>query len=381
MDSQLELILPIPIIEEIISFSARDTKLTFRVTCKRFLQFTTNHFFPTFTTTLCGNKKGYKNGKLINAKFYGPAFGVLNASCSILYMSDKNNHAIRRVDLLANRITTLCGDFTDNNPQPFYPKGLALDEKENLLYVSDSRNQIIRSVNLMNGKMNIIVKSHANDPLFRPCGLALDSISNSLYVADEGNHSIRKISLKEKKMEILSGNKMQGHTDGNFEEARFSKPKDVVLNYEMQELYVSDYRNHIIRVLSLENKTVSTLCGFPGVQGFRDGNQSQSRFSYPFGLALDIQSQYLYVTEDTDTVRKISLLDEVKVTTLCGTPRVCGNRNGFFPTFNTLHGIAFDSHSNSIYVMDYNNDQIRKISDRKRTLFNNEIPFLKKKRL
>lgn len=397
MNPQLELMLPIPIVEEIISFSTLSTKVTFRATCKRFLHFTTEQFFPTFTTTLCGNKNGYEDGDFVSAQFDEPVFGILNSSSTILYVSDYNNHVIRKMDLVAKRVTTLCGtptklrwkDRMSNEAQLWHPAGLALDKEGNLLYVADTYNHVIKSINLVDETVSTIagipgkrgVKDGVgNDATFDfPAGLALDSISSHLCVVDRNNHSIRRVFLKDKKVESLCGTGKKGYKDGSFDEATFTYPWNIVWNTEMQELYVSDCYNHIIRVLSLKNRTVSTLCGTPGVRGYENGVHTQTKFKYPMGLEFDAQSQCLYITDRNDVIRKVSLLEKRKVTTFCGTPPKGGEKDGVFSSFHSPGGIVMDTHSHSFYVIDTGNHKVRKIHDKKKALYESEIPSPPKK--
>lgn len=384
MDSQLNLLVPIPIMEQIISFSTLADKLAFRMTCKQFSNFTTKQFFPTFTTTLCSNLLGHQDGKLMHAAFNRPYFGVLNASSTILYVSDRNNHVIRKIDLSTNQVTTLCGtvmnpgwkDGIGKDAQFDFPSGLALNEKENLLYISDSWNHEIRSVNLIDGRVTTMVGNSMEHrkvdgigiktTLYIPFGLAFDSISNVLYVAERNNHSIRRILLGEKRVETLCGNGKCGYKDGQLKEAMFNRPCDIVLNSETQELYVSDSWNHAIRIVSLKNRIVSTLCGTPKEEGYENGSAEEAKFYYPSGLGFNAQSQRLYVTDDNHVVREISLSKKIKVDTLCGIANKKGNKDGLLPEFNCLKGITIDSHTQSLYLMDHENSAIKKISLRKR---------------
>lgn len=371
MNPQLELILPIPIIEEIISLSTLDTKLVFGVTCKRFLQFIIIHFFPTLTTTFCGDVKGHEDGDLVHAQFNGPYFGVLNASSTTLFVSDYFNHAIRKMDMLTHKVTTLCGtpgeggsrDGIRKEARFFFPTGLALNKNEDILYVADAYNHVIRRVYLIDdkvdtfvGKSRIMKNGIYKEVIFNtPNGLALDTISDFLYVADRGNYCIRRIALNEGKVETLCGKKWSGYKDGPFYDVIFNDPFDVVWNSKTQELYVSDYWNRAIRVLSLKEETVSTLC-------------TQARFKYPSGLALDSHFQCLYVSDENHVIRRISLLGERKVDTLYGKPEIEGSKNGLVPTFYYPKGIVVDPRSHSLYIMDCRNNKVRKISDRKRAL-------------
>lgn len=388
MNPQLDLLLPIPIMEEIISLSASSSKVTFRATCKRFELFITDHFFSTFTTTLCGNISEYKNGELTHTQFKYPTFGALDSSSNSLYVSDHGNHVIRKIDLFTHQVTTLCGDSTNHTWKDGvgsearfrYPEGMALDEKKRILYVSDSYNHVIRSVNLIDGSVTTIVgnprKSGNEDGIgedavfLYPSGLALDSISNCLYVTDRCNHSIRKIVLGERRVETLCGGKRRGYKNGSFEETMVSEPTDIALNPNTQELYVSDRGNDAIRVLSLQNRTVDTLCGFPGFQEYEDGTFTQAKFDRPKGLALDSRSKCLYVSDGNHIIRKISLFEKGNVTTFCGTPRKGGNKSGFFPTFENPEGIVIDPQSQTLYVIDCRNHKVKKIIDKKSQIKN-----------
>ena len=46
--------------------------------------------------------------------------------------------------------------------------------------------------------------------------------------------------------------------------------------------------NHIIRIISLKNRRVRTLCGTPQVEGFENGIHNQSKFR----LSLRIRIRY-----------------------------------------------------------------------------------------
>ena len=143
---------------------------------------------------------------------------------------------------------------------------------------------------------------------------------------------------------------------------------DIVLNSSTQELHVGDIWNQSIRVFSLKNRRVSTLCGIPKEPGYVDGIHNQSKFKSPRGLGLDINSNCLYVTDGNQVVRRISLSGEVRVSTLCGIVGAKGSRDGLNPTFLLLQGIIVDPHSQSLYVMDFVDHKVRKIIDRRRIL-------------
>lgn len=359
MDSQLYLRLPFEIIAVVLEYSKNREICSFRETCKKFQRYIDRFIHPYIISA--------------SVQFAQAFFGVLDSFSNSIFVSSLYNHTIQKIDLSTSAITTLCGHLTEcgfrdgiASESLFHgPLRFALNEKERLLYVSDPWNHVIRSVDLVKNTVNTIIGSPRGrrgnkDGIGRegalciPRGLALDSISHFLYVADSNNNSIRKIILDENRIETLCGVEEQGHRDGTFEEAMFCNPTNLVWNAEMQELYVSDTWNHVIRVISLTNKTVSTLCGTPGIEGYKNGISTQAKFKFPQGLALDSHSQYLYVTDENYVVRRISLLEKAKVDTLCEKSYMKNCKNPSSLAFTFPSGIIYDPHSHSLYVMNQN---------------------------
>lgn len=366
MNPQLHLILPFEIIIIILKGSKLKEVCTFRMACKKFQRYIDLFVHPCVVTTI--------------AKTHNLCSGVLYSS-TILYFLNFGTHAIRKIDLLNNEITTFCGvlmksgskDGIGSKAKFRSPSGLALDEKREIIYISDTQNHVIRKVSLVDGKVSTIIGTQgqrgfedgieSEARLNHPTKLALDPISNILYVNDKHNHSIRRVLLNEKRIETLCGNGKSGYKNGSFKEAMFHQPSDIVLNLETQELYVSDWWNHAIRIISLLKGTVSTLCG--GEHGSEDGDLTQAKFSFPRGLGFDSHSHCLYVTDANCAVKKISLQGKGRVDTLCGEEGHFGHKDGPFPLFNSPQGIIVDPHIHSIYIMD--DIGVRKVTLRNKT--------------
>ncbi len=60
-------------------------------------------------------------------------------------------------------------------------------------------------------------------------------------------------------------------------------------------LLVSDTENHCIRLIDLKIKRVTTIAGFCGESGFKDGYPSTSRLNLPKNLGIDRKNRiYIY---------------------------------------------------------------------------------------
>ena len=166
-------------------------------------------------TTVAGNgRSGYQgdNGPATGARLNNPT-GLAVDSQNNLYIADTDNHRIRKVDLTGT-ITTVAGNGNkgysgDGDPataaQINAPTGLEVDSTGNL-FIADRNNHRIRKVDTEGiittftgtGKPGTatdgIIASVAQ--ISQPTDVALDQYGN-LYIADKGNNTIRKIGEKD----------------------------------------------------------------------------------------------------------------------------------------------------------------------------------------
>jgi len=190
-----------------------------------------------------------------------------------------------------------------------------------------------------------------------PQGIAIDSFGN-LYVADSASHTIRKITPNGVVTTIAGLAQISGNNDGTGSSARFSQPQSVTVD-SSGNIYVADGGNNSIRKIT-PNGVVTTLAG-GGANGTADGTGSAAGFRLPNGVAVDNEGN-VYVTDyGNSTVRKISAAGAV--TTLAGSPGLRGSADGIgsLARFAEPVGIAIDNVGN-LYVGDSTNYTIRKIS-------------------
>ncbi|MDL1973176.1 MAG: sugar-binding protein, partial [Deltaproteobacteria bacterium] len=162
-------------------------------------------------TTVAGDgTRGYSGdgGPATQAKFYDPHGVAVDASGN-LYIADRRNHCIRKVDT-SGIITTVAGDGTDGysgdggpaaQAKLDFPRGVAVDGSGNL-YIADTDNDRIRKVDTSG-----IITTVAGDGTYgysgdggpaaqaelkRPYGVAVDG-SGNLYISDMNNDRIRKV--------------------------------------------------------------------------------------------------------------------------------------------------------------------------------------------
>ena len=354
--------------------------------------------------TLAGDGSGWADGVGVHAQFNGPG-GVAVDSAGNLYVADTGNDTIRRISASAV-VTTLAGkpptfiqnpgegmsgiqyyygstDGTGTDSRFNGPHGVAVDASGNV-YVADSSNNTIRKITPA-GVVTTLAGSPPSPPttakgssvfLFSPgssygstdgtggaarfaapLGLAVDS-AGKVYVADTDNDTIRTITSAGS-VATLAGIAIQGANDGAGGAAQFYYPIGAAVDYA-GNVYIADACNHTIRKIA-PTGAVTTLAGSPGKAGSADGEGSTALFNYPEGVAVDGTGNVYVADTHNDTIRKVTPAGVV--TTLAGSPGNAGSADGtgsaaqFFYPF----GVAVDG-SGNVYVGDYYNTEIRKIT-------------------
>jgi sugar lactone lactonase YvrE len=267
-------------------------------------------------TTVAGNgEKGYSGDG-------GPATaGALNMPHEIqfdasghLYIAERDNHVIRKVDGATGVMSTLAGTNAagfsgDGGPaaraQLRQPHSIVIDRQGQLL-ICDIGNQRIRKVDLATGTIDTWagtgVAQPPSDgapvkgtPLNGPRTMVLDE-RGDLYLALREGNAIYRIDTRAQTLHHIAGTGKQGYTGdgGPARAAELAGPKG--LAYGNGTLFVADTENHAIRQVDLRSGVITTILG-TGERG--DGPETdplKCRLSRPHGLTVD-SGGMLYVTD------------------------------------------------------------------------------------
>jgi uncharacterized repeat protein (TIGR02543 family) len=242
-----------------------------------------------------------------------------------------------------------------------YPDGMAVDNEGNL-YVADTDNHCIRKitpggqVTTLAGTGTAGYVNGTTSQFNHPNGVAVDS-AGDVYVADTGNHRIRKIFSNGQAM-LLAGS-TQGYANGTGTAAQFNNPVDVAVD-SAGNVYVADMGNHRIRKITPDGQ-VTTLAG--STQGYAEKTERgpDAKFNHPRGVAVDSAGNNVYVADfENNRIRKITVRNKY-VTTLAGNTQGYADGTGTAAQFIHPCGVAVDSADN-VYVADTGNHRIRKIT-------------------
>jgi len=278
-------------------------------------------------------------------------------------------------------------DGTNGAAQFYSPEGIAEDTHGNL-YVVDNYENTIRKITPAGTNWAVTTIAGTPTPglssgdadgtngaavFDNPVGIAMDANSN-LYVGEYTGSTIRKITPVGTNWVVttIAGQpRNYNFADGTNGNALFNGPLNLTVDTN-GNLYVTDSYNCVVRKIAPvgTNWVVTTLAGQPGMQGYGDGTNSAASFDIPYGLALDGAGN-LYVSDTDngsglggDTIRKMTPAGtNWVVSTIAGIAATSGSADGTNDDalFNSPLSIAADS-ANNLYVADYGNSTIRKIS-------------------
>ncbi len=154
-----------------------------------------------------------------------------------------------------------------------------------------------------------------------------------------------------------AGNGTEGFADGTATTAEFDGPVSVAVD-NAGNVYVADYANNRIRKIASDG-TVSTLAG-SGTSGTADGTGTAAQFTQPRSVAVDGSGNVYVCDYNNNDIRKITPAGVV--TTVAGNGYAgYVDGTGTQAQFDAPTAIAVDG-SGNLYVADLSNERIRKIT-------------------
>ena len=295
-----------------------------------------------------------------------------------LYVADRNNHRIRKIDS-KGIISTVAGTgipecCNDNGlaveAHLHFPSDIDVDTEGNL-YISDRSNNRIRKVN-PDGIITTIAGlgkpgyggdfGPADQALLKyPFGVSHDNKGN-FYIADRGNNRVRKIDQRGIITTIAGdGTHSFGGDYGPANQSSLAFPTDVIVD-SLGMVYIADRNNNRVRKIDRLG-VITTLMGLSQTE-FNGDNEisAETTLHLPFALALNGEDRLLVVDRNHFRVREVRLQSS-QVETIAGNGtflfRGDGGPGGG-ATLDAPSGIAVDSKGNVLFA-DRLHQRIRRV--------------------
>lgn len=234
-----------------------------------------------------------------------------------LYFTDRNTDRIRRVDAVSGTITTVAGGLDRALPHSVLsPVGLVLDGA-GFAYVAESSRHRILKVQLSTGSASVLAGTGTGGAssdgtlataalLNAPYGIALDREGN-LYVAQTFGNRIDKVDMATGRISRVAGDGTYGFggDGGSATATPLSAPEEVVAD-RGGHLFIADSKNHRIRMVDRAG-TITTVAG-TGTAGFSGdgGSANAAQLDDPSGLVFDSQGNLYVADYNNRRIRKIT---------------------------------------------------------------------------
>jgi DNA-binding beta-propeller fold protein YncE len=337
------------------------------------------------TTVVGTGERGYAGdgGPAAQALLNGP-FDVGFDIHGNLYFTDTFNHCIRRVDGHSKIIITVagCGEAGysgDGGPAVRArfnePYGIAVDKAGNI-YVADRHNHCVRRIDGASGNVTTFagngVSGFSGDDgpasraaMVEPNGLALDPAQSRLYIADVADHRVRVVDFASGMIRTFAGTGQPQHTgDGGLASAAGIHGARAVKIAADGTAYILERQGSTLRAVDPRTGIITTVAG-SGARAYTgdDGPAIAATFNAPKELTIDREGNLLIVDTENHAIRAVDLRTR-RVATVVGSGRQGGDGDGGPATAAALdrpHGAAVAT-DGSIYIGDTNNHRIRKVA-------------------
>jgi streptogramin lyase len=258
------------------------------------------------------------------ATFANPT-GVVMDTAGNLFITEEYNNIVRKINRVTGQVSTVCGTGTggyagDGGPATAamldQPGGLCLDKAGNI-YIADKNNNRIRKVDRTTG----IISTYAGNGTFGysgdggaadatklafPRGVSIDTLGN-IYIADFGNHRVRKVDAISGNISTVAGTGSPGYAGNNGPAiaARLTDPHGVYVS-RRGNLYIADYGNNVVRVVTPDG-VMHTVAG-SGLHGYSGdaGAALSATMQGPTAVCTD-QLENLYIADwGNSAIRKVT---------------------------------------------------------------------------
>jgi hypothetical protein len=339
---------------------------------------------------------GGDGGPALSANLYTPAGIALDVNGNV-YIADRDNQRIRRVDVLTGIITTVAGNGVrgvptnangDGGPATSGnlngPRTLVVDQAGNI-FIADSDNNKVRRVDAVTQVITTVAGDGnavgpPQPPLRRSIGDGGPAISahlrfprgitinaaGDLFISDSLHQIVRKVDHTTQIIYIVAGTDRTHGTVGGANgdggpatSALLSGPRGLSLD-SGGNLYIADAGDQAIRMVDT-NGNISTVAG-NGVSNFAGDGGPATAASLNFPIDVEVDSTGNMIIADLDNLR-VRVVDSAQhfITTVAGGGMGGDGGPAAAATLSGPQELTMDGAGN-LYISDSVNERIRRVT-------------------
>lgn len=289
-----------------------------------------------------------------------------------LFIADRGNQRIRRVDVSTGVITTIAGRADDGNgiggdgpaKDAFFrsPAGIAWRNGE--LYIVDSGYDAnrVRKID-RNGNITTIAGKGgdvgfsgdgglATDAEFNgPTGIAVDGAGN-VYIADSGNNRVRKVDAATKKITTVAGGGEPADDLGEglaATDAKLDFPVALTID-PTGALVIADTYHGRLRRLDPATGRLATIAGNGNYHDDDGRLATDTGFNQPSALAYDARGNLFFHDGSNGSIRRIDAQTKIVTTVAGGGSYIGDGRIAKAAVLLHPRGLAFDAKGNLLFA-------------------------------
>ncbi len=299
--------------------------------------------------------------------------GKISISKDRIAISDSNHNRVIVTDLSGKILHIIgsgkigLGDGRFPDATFFRPQGVTW--KEDLIFVADTENHALRKIDLQNNQVTTLVGTGKQGP-WRSSGGRGKEISISspwdvavkddlVFITMAGNHQIWTYDTNTDLTKPFAGNGQEDIIDGNRMQAQLAQPSGIFIHDDI--VYFVDSETSSIREIDLKTQYVRTIVGHGLFAfGYKDGKTGESLFQHPLGLCATANK--IFVADTYNSSIRVIDQDNDSVSTLIGKQgmsTICRLNDPICDTLELYEPSDVKWYQDKLYIVDTNNHLIR----------------------